>query len=141
MSLNISYKSEGTENFLGSDVPSSDLFDGGKVTFKEKKGNPQFKHLKDKDSIVGVIHPTYLSVYAVNGKKIEDVICLPKELTLEFALHYISKYGRELGEYFIKTDSKQCLLLNIMYHFGSFEAVNEKICTAVNIVDPTGRSL
>jgi hypothetical protein len=127
MSLNISYRSDGNSEQITDKSPNG-LSKDGKVSFREMKGKPHFKHIKtgekSSDVFYGIIHCAYLSVL-VNDKPWGEVIRLPKEITLSCALECIKQYGKDFAERLISTDSNSCLWWNIIFHLGSFDAVSE----------------
>ena len=123
MSLNISFNSDGSSE-CRTGKSSNGLSKCGKVSFKEVKGKPEFQYEKTSDVVYGIIHCAYLSVL-INDKPWGKVIRLPQEITLSCALEHINKYGKEIAESLISTDRNPCLWWNIIYQFGSFDAVVE----------------
>ncbi|MEM1283049.1 MAG: hypothetical protein AAGG81_05795, partial [Chlamydiota bacterium] len=118
------FNSERADEPLGERPFTNDLLFSRKVTFEDTKGKPNLS-FKIIFCVVKGYDLPHLSGN-IDEEPFKEVILLSKKFTLEFALHYIKKYGEDTAESFICHDGNKCLWINILIHFGSFDAIKNE---------------
>lgn len=62
-----------------------------------------------------------------DGERVTQVNLLPKDLTMEYALKAINKWGKDYASKVLSSTETGSLYWNILYHYGTFQNFKESI--------------